>query len=224
MLASCDKDNRCIRGDGSTITQTRTATGFHNIDLNGSYDVLISQDSVYSLTIEGEGNVLERITTEVLDGTLKIDSKGCIKSHRAIKIRISMPDLQMVELNGSGDIRSNNTFVVNSDVFLVINGSGDMDFKIKTPKMLETRINGSGDIIIAGEADKQLLNITGSGDIHSFDLSAKTGEIKVDGSGNSEVNIAETMDVRITGSGNVIYIGTPSMEVNISGSGTVRRK
>ncbi len=56
LVQSCRKGSWLsnIQGEGSTVTETRTATNFNSINLNCDGDVQYVQDSVYFLQISAQ--------------------------------------------------------------------------------------------------------------------------------------------------------------------------
>lgn len=55
----------------------------------------------------------------------------------------------------------------------------------------------------------------------AFGLGSQRANIRIDGSGDAEVTVAEELNVRILGSGDVLYKGTPTIDEDINGSGRV---
>ena len=59
VLSSCDQMfAKHIRGNGNIKTETRAAVEFNSIDVSGNIDVIIKQDSVRSIKIETDENLL----------------------------------------------------------------------------------------------------------------------------------------------------------------------
>ncbi len=87
---------------------------------------------------------------------------------------------------------------------------------------LTTEVNGSGKFSIRGEARKQTIKISGSGNYEARNLISDVALVKISGSGKTELNVREELDVRISGSGNVLYRGNPKISQQISGSGKIR--
>jgi hypothetical protein len=65
--------------------------------------------------------------------------------------------------------------------------------------------------------------VSGSGNIHAFDLKAVNSEVTISGSGTAYLDARDHLKVNISGSGNVYYQGTPEVDSHISGSGVVRK-
>src|ERR1700733_7871974 len=63
-----------VKVKGSEIVD-RHLSGFHAVNLEGSFDVYITQSATESVKVEAPSDVINRIMTVVEDGTLKIYNK-----------------------------------------------------------------------------------------------------------------------------------------------------
>ena len=88
----------------------------------------------------------------------------------------------------------------------------------------DVEISGSGRVEPTGTADTLVVEISGSGHYLGEDLEASFGTVRVSGSGEAVVNVADNLDVDVSGSGGVQYIGEPTVTESISGSGDITRK
>lgn len=224
LLASCGKNGPCVKGNGNTITETRDVSSFNKIDLDGSADIYITQDSVQSLSIEAEENILKIFETEVSGGTLNIgfEKNRCVWKHEPIKVYITVPDLKKISIDGSGDIYGDGHFdLANMD--FDIDGSGNITFNDLYAYDIGVRISGSGDVTFGGEGTTEYLdiNIDGSGKVKAFGLPVNHVSIDIDGSGDCKVHAIQTLNVKISGSGDVYYIGYPQISTDIDGSGNI---
>lgn len=103
-----------------------------------------------------------------------------------------------------------------------MNGSGELTLTdIDQPKLVLS-IMGSASIAATGAADDVSVNVMGSGSAGLKDLSAKSAEVVIRGSGDAEVSASSEADVSIAGSGNVEISGRPVMRRSeIMGSGRI---
>ncbi len=209
----------CVNGNGPAVTETLDIEPFDAIHLKMSANVVLTQGDEQSVTVEGKPNIIDELERDVHNGIWDIETDDCVRDVGEMTFFITIPDLRMLRISGSGDIFSDNTFVVN-DLDLRISGSGKIDMAIEADDV-EADISGSGDMVLEGLADELDIDIDGSGDIRSFDLSVRESDIMISGSGDAEVRIAELLIVRITGSGDVYFKGQPDLDVSISGSGEV---
>src|ERR1700712_2485060 len=90
----------CKQGSGKMVTENRAVKGFSKLDISGSYNIIIKQDSVESLVIEADDNLLPYITTTVEDRRLRIKSKGNICTNGKFTLTISLRDLSEIKTSG----------------------------------------------------------------------------------------------------------------------------
>ena len=175
---------------------------FSGISLNIGADVFLSQGETHDVRIEADEDVKSKIITEVKDNVLIIKCDKSLHSSKDIKIYVTMKELNLIELNGSGDIVCQDSF--NTDNIAI-------------------ELNGSGDITLSGRAENQAIEIKGSGDIKSVGMLSTNCAITIKGSGDCEVNVENALAVEIYGSGDVTYKGNPEVTKEIEGSGSVKK-
>lgn len=217
LLNSCNVV--CTEGTGPVKTDKRETGSFKEIALDLSADVTVMKGEAASITIEAQSNLIDKIKTKTRGDKLTISDEGCINSKERIKITVRLPELEGLEVNGSGNIIVPDTFMV-KDITLEINGSGDIKGKFIAAK-IESDIRGSGNLVLAGSANKHTMEILGSGDIKASDLPCNSTEVDVSGSGDVFVYSIQNLDVKINGSGTVHYKGKPSVNSSVNGSGKV---
>ena len=61
LMYGCD----CIEGEGELINEKRDVSGFDMIKLDMSARIILTQDSVFSMMIEAQQNILDILTTDV---------------------------------------------------------------------------------------------------------------------------------------------------------------
>ncbi|MBU1356905.1 MAG: DUF2807 domain-containing protein [Candidatus Edwardsbacteria bacterium] len=213
---------------GEPISQNRDVSGFDKIQVNGAYDLYITQGKEYSLRIEAEPEVLEKIDTEIKAGRLKVSDKkhkiriGVFKS-KTRKIYVTLPELKELCINGSSDVKGQNKFKV-GDLSLVVNGSGDIELELEA-RDIDASIRGAGDIKLKGSADNFNISIAGSGDVSTYELTSQKTFVTISGAGDCKVNSSQELTVNIAGSGDVSYQGSPKVVTkNVSGVGRVHKE
>lgn len=93
-----------VKGSGNVKTEKREVSNFKSIDVSGAFEVEITAQKDFSLEVEADDNLLELIKTEVDDGTLEIKSQKSLKTSNPLKIRISAPDINSLELSGASKV------------------------------------------------------------------------------------------------------------------------
>ena len=208
MLGGALAASGCIgavmEGDGGPMTsQTISQTGYTEIDLRGSANLVVEIGPEESITIDGNENRVENVDIAVEDGVLVIreDGNGLFgRSRGDLKITVTAPSITSVVLTGSGDIE--------------VTGVEGESFAVA--------INGSGNIDVSGEVDSVSYKVRGSGDISAKGLKAKHVTVSISGSGDADVFASESLDGKIAGSGDITYFGgAEDVKSKVAGSGDI---
>ncbi len=210
----------CVDGDGPLVTATLDISGFRGVELDIPADVFITQGDEFDVVVEGKQNIIDELEFDVSGGVWDIKTDRCVRDIGNMKFFITMPEIDFLQVSGSGSIVSNSELVV-GDIEIRISGSGTIDVELDADD-IEARTSGSGNMRLFGFADELEYRVSGSGDLHAFDLELRQADIQISGSGDAEVNVSEFLKVRISGSGDVIYLGNPTIDASVSGSGEVR--
>jgi hypothetical protein len=229
-------------GDGPIVEKTIEMEPFHSVNIDGSFDVFISQAVSQSVVVATQSNILEHFKMNVMDGVLYLSmAPGSYMSYD-LAVKVAMPIVSSIELDGSGDVEIG-TFVglhdlsvkldgsgdikgtgaleVLSEATIDLQGSGDIELTLKA-KQVELILDGSGDIEVTGQTNKLVANLNGSGDIDAMELESIDSDANLDGSGKIKVFASGKLKASLQGSGDIRYDGKPDVEAKIDGSGTIQ--
>lgn len=216
-----------IKGNGKIVTEKRNTANYDEIKVGGSFDVELVSGTEGEITLKGEENLLPYIVVEVEENTLKIYPKTntnmSSSSGKTIIVTVPFESISDVSLGGSGSIIGKNT--IKADHFNTkLSGSGDLILTVESNDLVAT-LSGSGDITLKGKATNYDSKLSGSGDINAYDLASVNGNAALSGSGNIRINCSTNLIARISGSGNVDYTGNPkTKDTKVSGSGRIAAK
>jgi hypothetical protein len=236
---------RIIIGSGNVKSESRSVSGFNQVELDGTGDLTIQQTGTESLTIQAEDNILPLITSNVSDGRLTIGMSalpfGIFIPRKPIHYLLTVSDLNDVSLAGSGSVTIDSLTASNlsvniggsgvvaisqlraPNVHLSVGGSGTIKIADLTATTLNAAIGGSGSMSLAGQTQQQTITIGGSGSYQAGNLTSAEAAINVGGSGSASVDVTNTLNVSIGGSGSVTYCGgNPAVTQHISGSGSLQ--
>lgn len=222
VVAASGCINQGATGSGNVINESRSSSGFNQIDLNGAGELIITQGNNESLTIEAENNLMQYIKTGVSNNKLSItfDNKMPVPT-KGIKFYITVKDLSDISISGSGKIVSNNLNV--NGLNININGAGEGDLSNFNAQTLKIIISGAGKMNIAGAVNEQSINISGAGDYNANSLTSKTASISINGGGRAVVRVSDALNTVINGGGQISYIGNPEITQQINGAGDIRQ-
>jgi hypothetical protein len=193
----------CVHGNGDMKREDRDVAEFTGIKIIGSVDAVHRTSTSPSLTIMADSNLINLITTEVINGELVISSVGSYSTSNKIVVEC-----------GSG--------LVNR---IKIKGSGDVDLENVSSDTLDVIIKGTGDVDATGSVKALRVEIKGSGDVDLSELDCKTAVLVIKGSGDIRARVSDELDARILGSGDIKIKGNPSStKVVENGTGRVKFK
>ena len=201
---------------------------FTELSLGIPATLYIKQGSNEKVEIDCDDDIYDEIEFEMRGDRLVIKREGKGWNWNSgwrrseVDVYVTMRTIEALSVSGSGNMESDGTLNTD-DLELAVSGSGDMDLKIESDE-LETRISGSGSISLSGSAEEADARISGSGRVKAEDLTVKTFDARISGSGSCYITVKEEIEASISGSGSVYYAGDPDRVIsNASGSGKVRK-
>ena len=190
-----------ITGSGRVISQAFPIGRFDTLAIDGPVDVDVRQGAARSLVIYADDNLMPLVRATTQHGTLALATKGSFRSREGIRAVLTVPALDRVEINASGDVRIESWEA--RAIALVIGGSGDIDLTGRVGA-IRALIRGSGDIdlsqVRAAHVDA---DIEGSGTIHAG--SPGKLDATIDGSGRILADRVGQLDAVLNGSGEILY-------------------
>lgn len=192
-----------VRGSGNLATDKRSVSGFKSIETGGIFQVEITAQKDFAVEVEADDNLLPLIRTEVDGGVLRIESDKHLKSHNPIRIRVSAPDIEKLDISGVANVTLDN--VKNS--------------------ALAIESSGASKIKVTGETSKLNVDVSGATKINADEL--KSVNAVIDASGASFVSVNVTGEIRsdLSGASRVVYSGTPTnVSTKKSGASNVSQK
>ena len=188
-------------GSDVIASESRTVTGFDRITLTGTVDVNIIQGANLSVTVRANDNLLSEVETELRGSTLEVGlSPGNFRNVRA-EVNVVLPTLAGVSTTSTGDAT-------------VENFTNLVGFSVD--------ISSTGSVNIGNSTTDQLIaNLSGTGDMEAFGLTASTAEVNTTSTGSAEVTVINSLTGSLTGTGDISFRGTPSVDVIVTGTGEV---
>jgi len=212
-----------LEGTGPVVERKVDLDRFQGISLPGSAKVYLTQGETQEVKVQGQENIIDNLSLAVSGDVWRIEGKRPVWRAEPLKIFITMEDLKMVKISGSGDVITNTLFSRQGDLDLSISGSGTIQLEVEADD-IDGQISGSGNIILSGKADHVNFGISGSGGVQAENLLSKEAKVRISGSGDIYLDTKDFIEAHISGSGNVLYSGNPKTDTRISGSGHVRSR
>jgi len=222
-FSSCLRDVFCEEGEGRIVTETFIIDDFVGVDLKENANVTITQGAVQEVVVTGNGNILDRLQTEVNGGVWDISLGRDCFIDLDLTIEITIPFVEELHVSSSGNLKVED-FADLGNIDMSVTGSGSLEVsKLSGTKDIDAKISGSGEILAREILDLDRLNIelSASGNFDGFKMSSKDLDARISGIGNIFVTVEEYANIRITGAGDLHYKGNPIIDADITGSGKI---
>jgi hypothetical protein len=209
-------------GSGKVISENRTVSTFNGISLECHANVYFTQGDEQSVRVEAEDNIMSHLKTEVKNKSLEIKMDKDFNNHETINVYVTVKELCMLDLAGSGKMIGK-SHINCDDMSFGVAGSGSITADIRS-LAVKISVSGSGSLNVAGATTSMDIKVAGSGGVNAKELQSVKSTVSVSGSGSTTINTKDELNVSITGSGGVKYLGEPAkLNTNITGSGRVTK-
>jgi len=228
-LASLGAGSAALAAD--SVRETRVATGFSRIEIDGEADVILRQGASEGVTVEASAQALQQIDLGVHDRTLSItlnDQRhwwdwiiggGATRSPR---ITIDFINLERIEAVGSVNFKAGT--VKTNDLRLELTGASTLRIDDLQASRLRLESAGAVKAELGGSVTAQFVDLSGASSYQAAGLVSESAALQVSGAGKALVNASKSLKVEISGAGAVQYVGNPKLEQEISGVGKITRR
>ncbi|PCJ98743.1 MAG: DUF2807 domain-containing protein [Flavobacteriaceae bacterium] len=213
-----------IVGSGNVVSITRTTDDYDGLDVGGFFDIELVAGEEGNITLNGEDNILEQITTEVRNGILTIkpmknrNLRPSVKS--GVSITIPVEAIDELKISGAGKFVSKKILKARN-LKIRVSGSRNVTLGLESESLM-LRISGSNNVQLKGTAQDLDVHSSGSSNCRGYELEVDYASFQMSGSSNVEITVHESLSARTSGSSNVRYRGSPSrIQSKTSGSSNV---
>jgi hypothetical protein len=183
--------------------QVRSAPAFTSISVQGPMSITVDAGKAQSLTLRGDASFLRDVTSEVVNGELRLSvrEKKNVSWRGDPRVVITMPALRAVAVEGAGEILLNQ-----------IRG-----------ERLDVNYRGAGRMNINGQVKTFSMKAEGVGEVDAKGFVADDVDILFRGIGDVKLTARNKLDATVQGMGNLTYYGKPrTVNKSASGIGSVK--
>ncbi|HEU5292681.1 MAG TPA: PspC domain-containing protein [Cyclobacteriaceae bacterium] len=194
---------------------TSSLSDFNELELSGLFDVRINYGHEYSVELIGDEREKEKYTVSQHGRTLtieynnknkKFDWKSNPLNLEKIKINITMPDLESLDLKGSGDVIFSG---FNPSSFeLTALGAIDIDGQINTHDIV-INLSGASELELRGEGNTMEATIQGASQLKAYNFSTEDASIEANGASSAKVYVSRKLEMKEGIASKVSYRGDP---------------
>jgi hypothetical protein len=213
FFTDCKKPS-CFENAGPVVTIQRAIAPFHRINLFDDVDVILTQDTIESISVKAPKYIEPNISIKNENGVLTIRNNTTCRwlrnpSEKAA-IYIAVKSLDYFEYSGSGNVSSSNTIKANNIKFYSATGAGNIDISLEAKQVTAWVEYESADFIFKGRADLCYCYANSRGTLQFEDFEVKHLVFNYAGNRNTTVSATERIEAVVYHTGNVYYKGNPS--------------
>jgi hypothetical protein len=136
VLQGCEKSAicDCFKGTGDEITVDRSVSPFHYVELRNKVNLYVHPSTEYRMTVTAGKNLIDKVTTEIENGILRIDNENKCNWVRdfdnTFDVHVYLPLLDTLEIfDCSGNVYFTDT--MRADRFSMQSWSSTGDYYLK---------------------------------------------------------------------------------------------
>lgn len=191
---------------------------FDELEITGMFDVRITQGLDYSVELDGPENekklykISQHGKTLTIDyiSEKKFDWKVNPLNMGKIKINITMPELESLDLKGAGDVIFSNFSTSNLEINVL--GAVDIEGEINASDVVVS-LAGASELELRGEGETMEATIQGASQLKAYDFHTKKALVEANGMSSAKIFATERLEIKEGGASKVSYRGEPTMVV-----------
>ncbi len=210
-----------------TMSQKRNVASFDKISVSSGIDLYLTQGTPEEVTVEADPDIIDRIVTEVENGTLKIYMKnrtnwGNLTWKKVRKVYVTFDDLTKLGASAGSDVYSQNPFKLKDISFDCSSGS-DLKIDDLTAESVSISTSSGSDASVSGKTVSLWADSSSGSDLNCGKLASKDCEVSASSGSDAIVNVSGSLKARASSGGDVSYYGNPQYkDINESSGGDVK--
>ena len=185
-----------IRGSGNVEEESRNIDSFEVLEVSGAFKVRVTLGEETSLKISGDDNLLKYVKTRNKGNRLEISTRKNINPRKEMRITITNPSLNKLEVSGANEVGIRNISTENFDV----------------------EISGACSVGLKGDTESLSIDMSGASSLDASEFYSKKVSIDCSGACSAEVYASESLKASVSGVCNVKFDGDP-VKTNLDASG-----
>jgi hypothetical protein len=224
LFLSFSCSERTTFSSGEEIKEKKALTGVTRLQVDGVFNLTISQSDEESIEVEGDEAMVNKLLIDQEGEFLSLKMEENIEDgffdNKNLKIHISIKDLKEFNYEGVGNVKTMGLFKV-ADLKLVGNGVGNLELELDAQE-IDADFDMVGNIKLRGKASRAIFINNGIGNLDASELIVQNIDVNSSGIGNVEVNCVGDLSLVVNGIGKVSYTGNPRViKKEVSGIGKV---
>lgn len=236
-------------GVGKVVTEEKDFTDFTYVDIEGTFEVEITQSDSFSVTIRADEDFYDYVAVAKEGDTLRIylnprhTFTDFTLQARALKATITMPALYGIQLAGASKgtitgFKSTRDFTLNvsgassldledievDDAEFEISGASKVTGSINATDM-RFEISGASTVKLEGSAEDTIIDASGASEVDLAGLPLNDADVRLSGASEASLDVRDRLDAALSAASRLYFLGNPTMgNVSVTGASTIKHK
>ena len=200
---------------------------FDKLEIGNAFVIEVIKASSFSIKAKGDKENLDKLESDVKDGTLRIKYKNKnnvwgnnIKG--TVYLYITMPELQGVTFSGASKSTVEG-FSVKGTFKLSLSGASESKINLRAENMDISLSGASNARVSGGNMSKMIAELSGASELNAYDCEAESTKIRTSGASSARISVSSSLDAEASGASNIKYRGNPNVNSDSSGSSRISR-
>ena len=203
----------------ATPGEVRDVSGFTAIQLQGVGQMQIVQGDQEYLTIDAEEKVLNRISSEVRNGTLVIEPARDFRTDQPIVYYIGVQALGNLSVSGSGAAVADT--LTTDELILDARGTSTISIASLTATALQATLAGNSRVSLGGTVERQDVTLQGTSVYDAGQLDSAEATVTASDTAQAVVHVNATLTATASGVAKIVYSGDAAVTPNTSGVASI---
>lgn len=200
-------------------TQKRSVGSFNSIDVCCGIQVLLTEGSSSSVTVEANSNIISDVKTEVKGRTLNISFNNQRNKNNKGKIvvHVTAKDIEKLDSGSGSKIEGTNTINA-GNIKLNVNSAGQINLDLKANDVV-CNGNSAGTITLRGEAVSVKASNNSASSFNLKGFQTTNADISTNSGASVDITVKSEIKAHANSGAHVRYYGNPSKTDISSNSG-----
>jgi phage shock protein PspC (stress-responsive transcriptional regulator) len=201
---------------------TYNFSDFESVDISSVFRAEIFAGEDWEVSVSGRDRDLEDVVVKVSNGELNVGFKRDIsrwdRNRREVKVFITMPELENVELSGAAKSKIYGFDQHHMDINLSGASVTDMDVNLTEA---DIELEGVAKLNLSGSGERLEAKISGASNLDAAEYETDYAVVSVSGASKARVHVVKELDINASGGSSVRYTGNPMIKSDRSGGSSI---
>ena len=211
-------------------SETRNVGSFDGVKVSSGISAELVRGSTNQVDISAEGIDLDKVTTEIKNGVLKVgvetkwwNNWGGRKKSRVKAVITYTDDLSGIAA-GSGSSLTSEQTIESDQLDLDVSSGASMDLDIEVDDA-SIDISSGATLRLSGNAQSTEIDLSSGSNINAYSFTTKRADIDGSSGSTAKIHVVDALVADVSSGASVKYKGNPSKrDIDKSSGGSVRQQ